>query len=143
MPSLGTDMEAGTLVEWLVHPGAHVKRGDIIAVVETEKGIIDIEVFETGVVERLLVEPGTEVLWARCSPPFVLSEHQQQPRQEEERRQAQWLPQREQSRRASRATQPHVRRSNRPETSRRCPPRASARESHLWRVNWPLNSLLI
>lgn len=69
--------------------------------------------------------------WARCSPPFVLSEHQQQPRQEEERRQAQWLPQREQSRRASRATQRHVRRSNRPETSRRCPPRASARESHL------------
>ena len=61
MPSLGTDMEAGTLVEWLVHPGAHVKRGDIIAVVETEKGIIDIEVFETGVVERLLVEPGTKV----------------------------------------------------------------------------------
>ena len=38
MPSLGTDMEAGTLVEWLVQPGAHVKRGDIIAVVETEKG---------------------------------------------------------------------------------------------------------
>ena len=58
MPSLGTDMEAGTLVEWLVQPGAHVKRGDIIAVVETEKGIIDIEVFETGVVEQLLVAAG-------------------------------------------------------------------------------------
>jgi pyruvate dehydrogenase E2 component (dihydrolipoamide acetyltransferase) len=54
-------MEAGTLVEWLVHPGAHVKRGDIIAVVETEKGIIDIEVFETGVVEQLLVQPGMKV----------------------------------------------------------------------------------
>jgi pyruvate dehydrogenase E2 component (dihydrolipoamide acetyltransferase) len=61
MPSLGTDMEAGTLVEWHVQPGAHVKRGDIIAVVETEKGIIDIEVFETGVVEQLLVQPGTKV----------------------------------------------------------------------------------
>jgi pyruvate dehydrogenase E2 component (dihydrolipoamide acetyltransferase) len=61
MPSLGTDMEAGTLVEWLVQPGAQVKRGDIIAVVETEKGIIDIEVFETGVVEQLLVQPGTRV----------------------------------------------------------------------------------
>jgi pyruvate dehydrogenase E2 component (dihydrolipoamide acetyltransferase) len=54
-------MEAGTLVEWHVQPGAHVKRGDIIAVVETEKGIIDIEVFETGVVEQLLVQPGTKV----------------------------------------------------------------------------------
>jgi pyruvate dehydrogenase E2 component (dihydrolipoamide acetyltransferase) len=61
MPSLGTDMAAGTLVEWLVQPGAQVKRGDIIAVVETEKGIIDIEVFETGVVEQLLVQPGTQV----------------------------------------------------------------------------------
>jgi pyruvate dehydrogenase E2 component (dihydrolipoamide acetyltransferase) len=61
MPSLGTDMEAGTLVEWLVQPGDHVKRGDIIAVVETEKGIIDIEVFETGVVEQLLAQPGTQV----------------------------------------------------------------------------------
>jgi len=61
MPSLGTDMEAGTLVEWLVQPGNHVKRGDIIAVVETEKGIIDIEVFETGVVEQLLVQPGAKV----------------------------------------------------------------------------------
>ena len=61
MPSLGTDMEAGTLVEWQVQPGAHVKRGDIIAVVETEKGIVDIEVFETGVVEQLLVQPGTKV----------------------------------------------------------------------------------
>jgi pyruvate dehydrogenase E2 component (dihydrolipoamide acetyltransferase) len=61
MPSLGTDMEAGTLVEWLIQPGAHVKRGDIIAVVETEKGIIDIEVFETGVVEQLFVQPGAQV----------------------------------------------------------------------------------
>ena len=61
MPSLGTDMAAGTLVEWLVQPGAHVKRGDIIAVVETEKGIIEIEVFETGIVEQLLVQPGTQV----------------------------------------------------------------------------------
>lgn len=61
MPSLGTDMAAGTLVEWLVQPGAHVKRGDVITVVETEKGIIDIEVFETGVVEQLLIQPGTKV----------------------------------------------------------------------------------
>jgi len=44
-----------------VQPGDHVKRGDIIAVVETEKGIIDSEVFETAVVEQLLVQPGTQV----------------------------------------------------------------------------------
>jgi pyruvate dehydrogenase E2 component (dihydrolipoamide acetyltransferase) len=61
MPSLGADMEAGTLVEWLKHPGDRVKRGDIVAVVETQKGAIEVEVFEAGVIERLLVEPGTTV----------------------------------------------------------------------------------
>ena len=61
MPSLGADMEAGTLVEWSVQPGDRVKRGDIIAAVETEKGIIEIEVFEDGVIDQLLVQPGKQV----------------------------------------------------------------------------------
>ena len=61
MPSLGADMEAGTLVEWLKKPGEPVKRGEIIAVVETQKGAIEIEVFETGVMGEILVQPGTKV----------------------------------------------------------------------------------
>lgn len=61
MPSLGADMEAGTLVEWLVKPGDRVKRGDIIATVETQKGLFEIENFEDGVVTHLLVRQGTEV----------------------------------------------------------------------------------
>ncbi len=61
MPSLGADMDAGTLIEWTVTPGAPVKRGDIVAVVETQKGAIEIEVFEDGVFERPLVEIGTKV----------------------------------------------------------------------------------
>lgn len=61
MPSLGADMEAGTLVEWLVAPGDTVARGDIVAVVETQKGAIEIECFETGEVRRLLVEPGAKL----------------------------------------------------------------------------------
>jgi len=56
MPSLGTDMEAGTLVEWLIKPGDRVKRGDIVAVVETQKGAIEIEIFDTGQVEQILVD---------------------------------------------------------------------------------------
>ncbi|MDO8534294.1 MAG: dihydrolipoamide acetyltransferase family protein [Xanthobacteraceae bacterium] len=56
MPSLGADMEAGTLVEWLVKPGDRVKRGDIVAVVETQKGAIEVEIFENGVVEQILVD---------------------------------------------------------------------------------------
>jgi pyruvate dehydrogenase E2 component (dihydrolipoamide acetyltransferase) len=58
MPTLGADMEAGTLVEWLKKPGDAVARGDIIAVVDTEKGAIEIEVFDAGVIDRLVVEPG-------------------------------------------------------------------------------------
>jgi pyruvate dehydrogenase E2 component (dihydrolipoamide acetyltransferase) len=61
MPSLGADMEAGTLVEWRKKPGERVSRGDIIAEVETEKGIIEVEVFTNGVVERWLVQPETKV----------------------------------------------------------------------------------
>ncbi|MBF9233482.1 dihydrolipoamide acetyltransferase family protein [Microvirga alba] len=61
MPSLGADMEAGTLVEWLAKPGAPLKRGDLIAVVETQKGAIEIEVFQEGILDRLLVDTGTTV----------------------------------------------------------------------------------
>jgi pyruvate dehydrogenase E2 component (dihydrolipoamide acetyltransferase) len=61
MPSLGADMTAGTLTEWYKRAGDTVRRGDIIACVDTDKGSIDVEVFEDGVIERLLVEPGRKV----------------------------------------------------------------------------------
>ncbi len=61
MPSLGPDMESGTLVRWLVKSGDTVKRGDVIALVETAKGVIDVEVFTDGTVQKLLVEPGATV----------------------------------------------------------------------------------
>src|SRR5512147_2175586 len=61
MPSLGADMEAGTRVEWLKKPGDKVASGDILAVVETQKGAIEIETFEAGVVERLMTEVGQTV----------------------------------------------------------------------------------
>jgi len=61
MPSLGADMEFGTLLEWRVKPGDRVKRRDIIAVVDTDKAAIEIEVYEDGVVEALLVQPGEKV----------------------------------------------------------------------------------
>lgn len=61
MPSLGADMDAGTLVEWLVRTGDTVRRGDPMAVVDTDKSAIEVESFDDGVVEALLVEPGTRV----------------------------------------------------------------------------------
>ncbi len=61
MPSLGADMEFGTLVDWRVKPGDAVKRGDVVALVETEKGVIEVEIFETGVIDSLIVQPGQKV----------------------------------------------------------------------------------
>lgn len=61
MPSLGADMKAATLVAWYMQPGDQVKRGDIIADVHTDKGDIDVEVFEDGVLEKTLVQPGEKL----------------------------------------------------------------------------------
>ncbi|MEY3895965.1 MAG: hypothetical protein RLZZ214_1485, partial [Verrucomicrobiota bacterium] len=61
MPSLGADMESATVMKWLVKPGDSVKRGDVIAEVETDKGLIEIECFESGVVERLVAEIGRKI----------------------------------------------------------------------------------
>lgn len=61
MPSLGADMEAGILVEWLVRPGDPVRRGDVIATVETQKGLFEVENFEEGVMGEPIVQPGEQV----------------------------------------------------------------------------------
>lgn len=61
LPSLGSDMETATLDEWLVAPGDTVRRGDVVAVIETQKGAIEIECFEEGTVHALLAEVGTEL----------------------------------------------------------------------------------
>jgi pyruvate dehydrogenase E2 component (dihydrolipoamide acetyltransferase) len=61
MPSLGADMEAGTVVEWRVQAGDAIKRGDVVGVVETDKGAIDVEIFDSGVIDRLVVPVGEKV----------------------------------------------------------------------------------
>jgi pyruvate dehydrogenase E2 component (dihydrolipoamide acetyltransferase) len=61
MPSLGADMEFGTVLQWLVKPGDVVKRGDIVAVVDTEKATIEVEIFQTGVIQKIVVAEGEKV----------------------------------------------------------------------------------
>jgi pyruvate dehydrogenase E2 component (dihydrolipoamide acetyltransferase) len=61
MPTLGADMEAGTLVAWRKQPGERVHRGETLAEVDTDKGVIDVEVFHDGVIDSLLVGPGAKV----------------------------------------------------------------------------------
>ncbi|MBR9869044.1 MAG: 2-oxo acid dehydrogenase subunit E2 [Oceanospirillales bacterium] len=57
MPSLGADMTEGTLVEWQASPGDALNKGDIIALLETQKGLIEMEVYQPGVITELLLEP--------------------------------------------------------------------------------------
>lgn len=61
MPSLGADMEDGIVTEWLVGPGDAVHRGQVIAVVETDKSDIEVEIFLDGTVAELLVPEGERV----------------------------------------------------------------------------------
>ncbi len=61
MPSLGADMEHGKIVEWLIKPGDYVRRGDLVAVVDTDKTVMDVESFQEGVVAELLVDLGETV----------------------------------------------------------------------------------
>ena len=53
MPALGADMATGLVVQWHVQPGDTVHRGDVVAVVETHKGAIDVEIFLDGVIDEL------------------------------------------------------------------------------------------
>lgn len=54
MPILGAEMTHGKLIEWKIKVGDHVKRHDIIAVVDTDKSAIEIESFGEGIVEKLI-----------------------------------------------------------------------------------------
>jgi len=54
-------MEAGTLVEWRIKPGDAVTRGQVVAVVETQKGAIDVEIWDSGIVDRLVARPGAKI----------------------------------------------------------------------------------
>jgi len=61
LPSLGADMTKGKLLAWHVQPGDRVKRGQVVAVVDTSKAAIDVEIWNDGVVQELLVPVGDTV----------------------------------------------------------------------------------
>lgn len=61
MPSFGSDMAKGTLAQWHVKVGDTVSKGDIVATIETMKGLIDMEVFDDGVIHSLSAAEGEEL----------------------------------------------------------------------------------
>ena len=61
LPSLGADMDEGKLLEWRIKPGDRVKRGDVVAVVDTTKAAVEVEIWEEGTVYELIVKPGETI----------------------------------------------------------------------------------
>ena len=61
LPSLGADMDEGKLLEWKVSPGDTVNKGQVVAIVDTSKAAVDVEIWCEGTVFELLVEPGETI----------------------------------------------------------------------------------
>ncbi|MEC3915867.1 dihydrolipoamide acetyltransferase family protein [Nocardia sp. CDC160] len=61
MPRLSDTMEEGIVSAWLKQVGDQVKAGEILAEIETDKALMELEAYEDGVLEQILAEPGTTV----------------------------------------------------------------------------------
>lgn len=61
MPRLSDTMEEGELSKWLKNEGDQITKGDILAEIETDKATMDLEAFESGILEKQLVAAGTVV----------------------------------------------------------------------------------
>jgi pyruvate dehydrogenase E2 component (dihydrolipoamide acetyltransferase) len=56
LPALGADVDQGKLLEWRIKPGDAVKRGQVVAVVDTSKAAIDVESWQEGRVYKLVTQ---------------------------------------------------------------------------------------
>ena len=72
MPGVSADANEADLLEWAVSPGDSVKRGDVVATVETEKAVVDLEAEEDGVLFKTLASPGESVAIGGPIAIFVL-----------------------------------------------------------------------
>ncbi len=61
MPKLTDTMEEGVVVKWKKHEGEEVATGDVLAEIETDKAVMDLEAFSSGTLRKLLVKEGQTV----------------------------------------------------------------------------------
>ncbi|MGV9663998.1 dihydrolipoamide acetyltransferase family protein [Nocardia niigatensis] len=61
MPRLSDTMEEGVVSAWLKQVGDQVKAGEILAEIETDKALMELEAYEDGVLEQIIAAPGTTV----------------------------------------------------------------------------------
>src|SRR5476651_1980967 len=60
MPALSPTMTEGKLARWLKKEGDTVQPGDVIAEIETDKAMMEVEAIDEGVIEKILLSEGTE-----------------------------------------------------------------------------------
>src|SRR5579883_2728330 len=84
MPRLSDTMQEGTITRWLKKAGDEVKKGDILAEVETDKANMEVEACDGGILGEVLVNGGEA---APTGQPIARSGTgkgvQKQPKQEE------------------------------------------------------------
>ena len=61
MPGVSADVTEATLADWAVQPGAPVKRGDVVASVETDKALVELEAEEDAVLLKTFASAGDAV----------------------------------------------------------------------------------
>lgn len=61
MPKLGFDMREGVLVRWVKNQGDPIKKGDVIAEIETDKATVEVESHVSGIVRKILASPGDSI----------------------------------------------------------------------------------
>ena len=60
MPALSPTMESGTLAKWIVNEGDKVEIGDILAEIETDKAIMELESIYEGIIDKIIVSEGSQ-----------------------------------------------------------------------------------
>ena len=60
MPKLGYDMQAGRIAAWSKRVGDSITRGDVIAEIETDKGVIELEAMASGTLVEIVHGPGED-----------------------------------------------------------------------------------
>ena len=61
MPKISANMKSGVLAAWNKEPGEHVKKGDILFEIETDKVVSEVESVEDGILQEVYFEEGDEV----------------------------------------------------------------------------------
>ena len=59
LPALAPDFEAGTIELWHKAVGDAIEVGDVIADIETDKAVVEIEALDSGMLGKIVVEAGT------------------------------------------------------------------------------------